>query len=199
MRCDRRGGIIRVLHPAREWELGEGSEYIPILRRLVAAVALFATPISVHVLRHLLVTAVRGARSVVEVVLLDVYDGGAYVEVVGLFRHAEIFVLDLGDGPAFGHVTTHATGDSASADGSIGVRFEFGVSTVVVEPAAQHVRLGDVRVDEHGGAREHAEAPSAKVADLDTLERDHGLLINAGVVGEGLGVLSPEREPDAAA
>lgn len=177
-----------------------GREDVAVFRGGEGAITSFAAPATVHVLRDLFVAFRRGAGSVVKVVLLDVDDGTANVEVVGFVRHAQVFVLDLSDRAAFVHVATCATGTSScTTKTGIGERLELRMSSIVIVPPAKHVRLGDIGVDRHSRAGKHAERSAAKIAHFDALECNHRLLVHSRVVGERLCILTPQRETNALA
>lgn len=147
--------------------------------------------------RDLLVAAVGRASCVVEVLLLDVDHSSAHVKVVWLVRHAQILILDLSDRPSFGHVSSSTSSTHCTTTNTgVGERLELSMSSIIVVPSSQQVRLSDVGVDQHSRARKHAERSTTKVTDLDTFECNDWLLIDTSVVGESLGILTPQSESD---
>ena len=102
-----------------------------MLRFRMCLVAAFASPLSRIGFDNFLVAAFGETGGVGDVVLLDVDDGGFGGEVVGVFGHSQVLLLDLEDGL---HGVTSASGSCHCAI-HLGVRGELVVLALSKVPA----------------------------------------------------------------
>lgn len=108
-------------------------------------------------LRHFLVTLWRGTGRIDNVIRLDVHDGGAHREIVGLVGHAKLGILNLVncshlvaiDGPAW-----------RRRQPSLSMRLERRLGACVHIPPFQSVRFWNIRANNQRSGTEKGQRHS---------------------------------------
>src|SRR5437762_2799688 len=139
-------------------------------RRIPTFITFLTTPLSTPILHNLLLTPLRPARRITNILLPNKHDSRQTSEIIRRLPHSQSLIFNLSKRLSILLSPFPTLGSGTN----IRMRRKRFIASNILVPAVQGVCFFDVRVDLHHGRGEKGEGSSVEVGDFDSLDGDDG-------------------------